>query len=98
LAGGKSINSKKVRRGDIVEVEWSDTHSVERILPGEIEEIDGPGPTVAYGVVLRNGRQHLTIASEICLDQESDGNWIEQIPHCTIRRARVLGKRTLPEQ
>lgn len=48
------------RIGDIVEVEWLDTHSTDRLTHFEIEDLDEPEPTVAYGVVIRNGSDYLT--------------------------------------
>lgn len=35
------------------------------------------------------------IASELCLDETSDGTWIEQIPRGTIKKIRKLGKRNV---
>jgi len=88
-------NAKRFSRGDIVEIEWFDTHSTDRLTHSEIEELEEPGPTVAYGVVLRSGVRYVTIANELCLDTASDGNWVEQIPHGAIRRFRKLGKRDI---
>ena len=88
-------NAKRFSRGDIVEIEWFDTHSTDRLTQQEIEDLEQPGATVAYGVVLRNSVWYLTIASELCLDPASDGNWVEQIPHGAIRRFRKLGKRDI---
>ena len=85
--------AKKLARGDIVEVEWYDTHSTERLTHDDIEDLEDPAPTLAYGLVLRNGPLYVTIASEICLDPCSDGSWVEQIPHGTITKARRLGRR-----
>jgi len=59
--------SMKLKRGDVVEVEWFDAHSSDRLSIDEVDELDDPGATVAYGVVLRNGRDYLTIASELIL-------------------------------
>lgn len=87
------MNSRRLKQGDIVEVEWLDTHSLDRVMADEIKDLDDPDKTVAYGVVIKNGSRYLTVASELCLDPDSDGNWIEQIPHGTILGVRVLGKR-----
>jgi hypothetical protein len=87
--------AKKFSRGDIVEIEWFDTHSTDRLTQLEVEDLEEPGSTVAYGIVLKNGSKYLTIASELCLEPVSDGNWIEQIPHGAIRRFRKLGKRDI---
>ena len=89
--------SRKLKPGDIVEVEWLDTHGLERLSMDEIAELEDPDATVAYGIVLRNGSRYLTIASELCTDLSSDGNYLEQIPHGTILRARVLGKRRVTD-
>jgi len=86
-------NARKLSRGDIVEIEWFDTHSTDRLAHFEIEDLEEPSPTVAYGIVVGNGVRYLTIANELCLDPVSDGNWVEQIPHGAIRRIRKLGKR-----
>ena len=91
----KRRTSSYLKRGEIVEVEWLDTHSTDRLTHFEVEDLEEPGPTVAYGIVLRNGSKYLTIASELCLDPVSDGNWVEQIPHGSIRRMRKLGKRNI---
>jgi hypothetical protein len=40
-------NGKGLSRGDIVEVEWLDTHSTDRLTHCENEELDEPGPTMA---------------------------------------------------
>jgi len=93
----KSQNGKMLSRGDIVEVEWLDTHSTDRLTLLEIEDLDEPGPTIAYGIVLRNGSKYLTIASELCLDPVSDGNWVEQIPRGSIRKVRKLGRRGIDQ-
>jgi hypothetical protein len=90
-------NGKGLSRGDIVEIEWLDTHSTDRLTHSEIEELDEPGPTIAYGIVLRNGADYLTIASELCLDPISDGNWVEQIPHGSIRKVRKLGRNNIDQ-
>ena len=91
--------ARRFSRGDILEIEWFDTHSTDRLTQLEVEDLEEPGPTVAYGVVLRSGVRYLTIASELCLDSASDGTWVEQIPYGAIRRFRKLGKRDidLPE-
>jgi hypothetical protein len=89
------LSAKRFSRGDIVEIEWLDTHSTDRLTHPEIEDLEEPGPTVTYGIVLRSGRKYLTIAIELCLDPVSDGNWVEQIPHGSIRRIRKLGKRNI---
>jgi len=88
-------NSRKLKPGDIVEVEWFDTHGLERLSIDEIAELEDPEATVAYGIVLRNGSRYLTIASELCADLSSDGNYLEQIPHGTIQRVRILGRRKM---
>ena len=88
-------NDKKLGRGDIAEIEWLDTHSTDRLTRPEIESLDEPGSTLAYGVVLSNGNNYLTIACELCLDSLSDGTSVEQIPHGAIRRVRRLGKRDI---
>ena len=87
--------SIQMSRGDIVGVTWYDTHSSERLTRDEAEQLEDPGFTLAYGVVLRNGPRHLTIASELCMDTLSDVNWIEQIPHGAICGVRHLGRKPL---
>ena len=89
--------SRKLKPGDIVEVEWFDTHGLERLSMDEIAELEDPEATVAYGIVFRNGSRYLTIASEFCADISSDGNYLEQIPHGTIQKIRVFGRRTAKE-
>jgi len=89
--------SRKLKPGDIVEVEWLDTHGLERMSMDDIAELEDPESTVAYGIVLRNGSRYLTIASELCTDLSSDGNYLEQIPHGTIQMIRVLGRRAVEE-
>jgi hypothetical protein len=86
-----------IARGDIVEVEWLDTHSTDRLTQIEIEELEEPGPTIAYGIVLRNGSDYLTIASELCFDPVSGGNWVKQIPHGAVRRIKKLGRRGIDQ-
>ena len=88
-------NGRGLKRGDIVEIEWLDTHSTDRLTKSEIEGLDEPGSTVAYGIVLKNGSHYVTIASELSLDSVSDGNWVEQIPRGAIHRVRKLGKRNI---
>ena len=86
-------NTKNLVIGEIVEIEWLDTHSTERLTPEEIEGLEDPSPTLAYGLVLKNSQKYVTIASELCLDLDSDGTWVEQIPHSSIHKARKLGRR-----
>ena len=93
-----SKSRTNLQTGDIVEIEWLDTHSTDHLTRDELEELEDPWPTLAYGVVLRNGPGYITIASEFCLDPCSDGTWIEQIPHGTIKRIRRLGKRRFEER
>jgi hypothetical protein len=95
---GLETTEKKLDRGDIVEVEWSDTHSLDRMTSGEVEEMGDPGSTLSYGVVLRDTRRYLTIASELCLDMSSDCYWVEQIPHGTIKAVRKLGRREIESE
>jgi hypothetical protein len=90
-----ALRGLKLKRGDVVEIEWLDTHSSDKLSLDEIEELDDPGLTVAYGIVLRNGRDYLTIASEFCTDLSSDGNYLEQIPHGTIQGIKMLGRREI---
>jgi hypothetical protein len=90
-----SRSKKKLKPGDIVEIEWLDTHSTDRLSMDELQEMDDPGPTIAYGVVIKNSQDYVTIASELCLDPFSDGNWVEQIPHGTISTIRILARRRL---
>jgi len=92
MAKDKKYDPKK---GDIIEIEWYDTHSTERLTHDEIEDLEDPSPTIAYGIVLRNGPRYITIASEVCTDPFSDGSWVEQIPRGAIRKARRLGRRSL---
>jgi len=89
--------SRKLKPGDIVEVEWFDTHGLDRLSVDEIAELEDPEATVAYGIVVRNGSRYLTIASELCTDLSSDGNYLEQIPHGTIQKIRVFGRRAVKE-
>jgi hypothetical protein len=95
MSGKANGKSRKLKPGDIVEIEWYDTHGLERLSMDEIAELDDPEATVAYGIVLRNGSRYLTIASELCTDLSSDGNYLEQIPHGTIQRIRILGRRII---
>jgi len=76
-------------------VEWLDTHSTDRITRSDIEELDEPGPTVAYSIILRNGNKYLTLASEICLDPVFDDNSVERIPQGAIWEIRKLERRNL---
>ncbi len=90
-------NTKRLVKGDIVEIEWFDTHSTDRLTHEELDDLEDPSPTVAYGLVLKNSPHYITIASEICFDKDSDGTWVEQIPHGVIQKARKLGRRELGE-
>jgi len=75
-----SPRSSKLKRGDVVEIEWFDCHSSDRLSLGEVDELDDPAPTVAYGLVLRNGGDYLTIASELGADPFTDGAWVDRSP------------------
>ena len=90
-----ALRGSKLKRGDVVEIEWFDCHSSDRLSLGEVDELDDPAPTVAYGLVLRNGGDYLTIASELGADPFTDGTWVEQIAHGSIRKVRVLGRREI---
>jgi hypothetical protein len=89
--------NRKLKGGDIVEIEWRDTHSTDRVSLDEVAELDDPCTTMTYGIVLKNTREYITVANEICAETSSDGTWIEQIPHCSIKGAKVLGKRNLSD-
>jgi len=86
---------RRLKRGDIVEVEWFDCHSSDRLSLEEINDLADPGVTIAFGIVLRNGVTYLTIASELGADPQTDGFWIEQVPHGSIKQIRLLGKRDI---
>jgi len=90
-----AARSTKLMPGDIVEVEWFDCHSSDRLSLEEINNLADPGVTIAFGIVLRNGVTYLTIASELGADPQTDGFWIEQVPHGSIKQIRLLGKRDI---
>lgn len=93
----KGTSSRRLKKGMVVEIEWRDCHSTDHLSFDEIEQLTDPGITIAYGVVIRNSEHYVAIASEVCTNPLSDGNWVEQIPHGAIQRVRLLGDRQLPQ-
>jgi len=85
----KTIDPKKLKIGDVVEIEWYDVHAYERIEFDEIDELDEPESTKCWGVVVRKTDNYLFIASELG-DRESDGAWLEALPLNIISRCKKL--------
>lgn len=85
---------RQLRIGDVVSVEWRDAISMERLSPEEVMDIEEPGITRCWGVVVRKTRRYIFIASEIG-DPESDSFWVEALSYRLIDRCRVLDRARL---
>jgi len=78
--------------GDIVQIDWNDTHGREGMGFDDIATLDDPEPTVCFGVVLRSTKNYITIANEIGWEHSSASTMLEQIAIGTIARWKLLGR------
>ncbi len=86
-----AVDIEKVQVGDIIDVQWSDVHSFERIRMDEIADMAEPEATRCWGAVVRKGAKYLFIASEIG-DRDSDGAWVEALPYKMIEFCKVIDR------
>jgi hypothetical protein len=92
--GSRSLSPRKLKLGDVASIEWRDAISMDRVSIDEIGEIEEPGITRCWGVVVRKSRRYLFIASEVG-DSESDSMWVEALPYRIIERCKVLDRTQL---
>jgi hypothetical protein len=90
------VDPEQLQVGDIVDIEWYDVHSYERIEISEIDELEEPQATRCWGAVVRKGSRYLFIASEIG-DRDSDGAWIEALPYRMIETCEVFNRISISE-
>ncbi|MFA5313793.1 MAG: hypothetical protein WC375_10855 [Methanomassiliicoccales archaeon] len=84
-----AIDPVKLEIGDVVSIEWFDVHAYERIEMSEIDELEEPGATHCWGVVVKRSEKYLFIANEVG-DADSDGMWIEALPYKMIEKCEVI--------
>jgi hypothetical protein len=85
------VTPRQLRVGDVASIEWRDAISMDRLSAEEIMDIEEPGITRCWGMVVRKTRRYLFIASEVG-DPESDSMWVEALPCKLIDRCRVLDR------
>lgn len=88
------VSPRRLRVGDVASIEWRDAISMDRLSAEEVLEIEEPGITRCWGVVVRKSRRYLFIASEVG-DLGSDSLWVEALPYRLIDRCRVLDRTQL---
>ena len=88
------VTPRQLRVGDVASIEWRDAISMDRLSAEEIIDIEEPGITRCWGVVVRKTRRYLFIASEVG-DSGSDSLWVEALPYRLIDRCRVLDRTQL---
>ena len=91
VSNSKSLDAilKNLKISDVVAISWYDTMGMERLTHEEIEDLDEPGLTRCWGVVVKKGQRYLVIAQELG-DDDSDGNYVEMLPYSLIESCRVL--------
>ena len=82
---------RQLRLGDVASIEWRDAISMERVSVDEIRDIEEPGITRCWGMVVRKTKKYLFVASEVG-DRESDSLWVEALPYKLIERCKILEK------
>ena len=87
---GRRINIVDIQKGDILQITWHDTTSMDRVCPEDINETKDPGPTTCWGIVVKMTDLYLYLASEIG-DRDSDTTWMEMLPYRIIEEAKLLG-------
>jgi hypothetical protein len=87
----RQVSPRQLRIGDVASIEWRDVTSMDRITMDEVQEIEEPGITRCWGMVVRKTRKYLFVASEVG-DHESDSLWVEVLPYKLIERCKILEK------
>jgi len=87
----RHVSPRQLRIGDVASIEWRDVTSMDRITMDEVQEIEEPGITRCWGMVVRKTRKYLFVASEVG-DRESDSLWVEVLPYKLIERCKILEK------
>jgi len=87
----RQVSPRQLRIGDVASIEWRDVTSMDRITMDEVQEIEEPGITRCWGMVVRKTRKYLFVASEVG-DRESDSLWVEVLPYKLIERCKILEK------
>jgi hypothetical protein len=87
----RHVSPRQLRIGDVASIEWRDVTSMGRITMDEVQEIEEPGITRCWGMVVRKTRKYLFVASEVG-DSESDSLWVEVLPYKLIERCKILEK------
>jgi len=87
----RHVSPRQLRIGDVASIEWRDVTSMDRITMDEVQEIEEPGITRCWGMVVRKTRKYLFVASEVG-DHESDSLWVEVLPYKLIERCKILEK------
>ena len=87
----RQVSPRQLRIGDVASIEWRDVTSMDRITMDEVQEIEEPGITRCWGMVVRKTRKYLFVASEVG-DRESDSLWVKVLPYKLIERCKILEK------
>jgi hypothetical protein len=85
----RTADPAELEIGDVVAIKWYDVHAYERIEMSEIDDLEEPGATRCWGVVVKKSKRYLFIASEVG-DADSDGVWLEALPYKMIERCEVI--------
>jgi hypothetical protein len=87
---GRLKRPEHLVKGDIVEIRWIDTQSLDRLTTDDLKTLSELDTTRSYGVVLKLMKTCVVIAHELG-DPGSDGWHIEQLPYRMITGCRVFG-------
>jgi len=93
---GRLKKPQHLVKGDIVEIRWIDTQSLDRQTTEDLKKLPELEVTRSYGVVVMLMVTCIVIAHEIG-DPDSDGWHIEQLPYGIITGCRVLGHTEVKE-
>ena len=87
---GRLKSPQHLTKGDIVEVRWIDTQSLDRQTTDDLRKLPELEVTRSYGVVLMLKKTCVVIAHEIG-DTGSDGWHVEMLSYGMITGCRVFG-------
>lgn len=84
-------NPHNLELGDLVEITWVDTQSLDRQTTDDLRKLPELEETKSYGVVLKLMQTSIVIAHEIG-DIDSDGWHVEQLAYGMITGCRVFAR------
>lgn len=92
------MKSDNLKRGDVVEVHWTDAAIDDKVPFQDLDQKQGPGPEVSWGVVLSAWGRCLALLQTLSADTpRANGNVILWIPHGTIDKVVRLGYHDIPK-